>query len=165
MAVAAWKQCFKFCGYLCGSIAALNIWFWIGMTVFQSMGNPYITKEILLIEDLTQYDGDKAKDFVIVFAVCIAVSAFPFLLILRIAPVISLMLTTLSFLVPAESCLLHYLLLVHQVPLLSGQRCSRLLRWQQWRRPCQPGLRHQPTSGERQRRRRTIPATHDGQSG
>ena len=120
MAVAAWKQCFKFCGYLCGSIAALNIWFWIGMTVFQSMGNPYITKEILLIEDLTQYDGDKAKDFVIVFAVCIAVSAFPFLLILRIAPVISLMLTTLSFLVPAESCLLHYLLLVHQVPLLLG---------------------------------------------
>merc|ERR1712156_329231 len=117
------------------------------------------------IEDLTQYDGDKAKDFVMVFAVCIGVSAFPFLLILRIAPVISLMLTTLSFHLPAESRLLRFLLLVHQVPLLSGQRCSSLLRWQQWRRPCQPGLRHQSTSSERQRRRRTIPATHDGQSG
>ena len=101
MAVAAWKQCFKFCGYLCGTLAALNIWFWIGMTLFQAMGNPYITKEILLIEDLNAYKGDKAKDFVMVFAVCIGVSVLLFPLTLTTAPVISLMLTTLSFLLLA----------------------------------------------------------------
>ena len=42
------------------------------------MGNPYITKEILLIEDLNAYKGDKAKDFVLVFAVCIGVSVHLF---------------------------------------------------------------------------------------
>lgn len=101
MAVAAWKQCFKFCGYLCGTLAALNIWFWIGMTLFTAMGNPYITKEILLIEDLNAYKDDKAKDFVMVFAVCIGVSVHLFPLILTTAPVISLMLTTLSLLLSA----------------------------------------------------------------
>ena len=113
MAVAAWKQCFKFCGYLCGTLAALNIWFWIGMTAFTAMGNPYITKEILLIEDLHEYKGEKAKDFVTVFAICIGVSVHCFPLILTTALVISFMLTTLSFLLSAQCSLLHRLLLVH----------------------------------------------------
>ena len=75
MAVAAWKQCFKFCGYLCGALAALNIWFWIGMTIFQAAGNPYITEEVLLLK-FTDYKSDDATKFVTVFAVCIAVSFF-----------------------------------------------------------------------------------------
>ena len=53
------------------------------MTIFQAIGNPYITKEILLIEDdLMAYKNDpKAKDFVTVFAVCIGVSLVDFFLI------------------------------------------------------------------------------------
>ena len=47
MAVAGWAKCFKFCGYLCGFLAALNIWFWIGCTIFQAIGSPYITEEML----------------------------------------------------------------------------------------------------------------------
>jgi len=37
----------KKCGYLCGFLAALNIWFWIGITVFNSMDNAWIRQELL----------------------------------------------------------------------------------------------------------------------
>ena len=75
MALTPCMSCLKQCGYLCGTLAALNIWFWIGMTIFQAAGNPYITEEVLLLK-FTDYKGDTAKDFVTVFAVCIAVSFF-----------------------------------------------------------------------------------------
>ena len=70
MALTPCMSCMKQCGYLCGGLAALNIWFWIGMTVFNAMGNPWITKEILLIEN---YQADVSR-FTTVFAICIAVS-------------------------------------------------------------------------------------------
>lgn len=72
MALTPCMSCMKQCGYLCGGLAALNIWFWIGMTVFNAMGNPWITKEILLIED---YQADVSR-FTTVFAICIAVSIY-----------------------------------------------------------------------------------------
>ena len=70
MALTPCMSCLKQCGYLCGGLAALNIWFWIGMTVFNAMGNPWITKEILLIEN---YQADVSR-FTTVFAICVAVS-------------------------------------------------------------------------------------------
>ena len=74
MAVAAWKSCFKFCGYLCGALAALNIWFFIGLTIFQSTnnGNPYLVEEMLGAPITSFKDYDK---FITVFGICIGVSS------------------------------------------------------------------------------------------
>ena len=71
MAISGCMQCLKSCGYLCGTLAALNIWFWLGMTVFNAMGNPWITKEILLYDDYLDKDAER---FTTVFAACILVS-------------------------------------------------------------------------------------------
>ena len=70
MALTPCMSCLKQCGYLCGMLAALNIWFWIGMTVFNAMDNKWIKKEILLYDS---YTADTSK-FTTVFAVCVAVS-------------------------------------------------------------------------------------------
>ena len=77
MAISPCMQCLKTCGFLCGTLAALNIWFWIGMTVFNAMGNPWITKEILLYDDFLDKDAER---FTTVFAACILVSPLIFLI-------------------------------------------------------------------------------------
>ena len=69
MALTPCMSCLKQCGYLCGGLAALNIWFWIGMTIFNAMDNPWIKKELLLMD----YTADVSR-FTTVFAICIAVS-------------------------------------------------------------------------------------------
>ena len=69
MALTPCMSCLKQCGYLCGGLAALNIWFWIGMTVFNAMDNPWIKKELLLMD----YTSDVSR-FTTVFGICIAVS-------------------------------------------------------------------------------------------
>ena len=71
MAISACMNCLKSCGYLCGLLAGLNIWFWIGMTVFNAMDNPWIKKEML---NYPSYNSDSSR-FTIVFGVCIAVSS------------------------------------------------------------------------------------------
>ena len=70
MALTPCMSCMKQCGYLCGGLAALNIWFWIGMTVFNAMGNPWIKKEILL---MPSFDSDTER-FTTVFAIVAGVS-------------------------------------------------------------------------------------------
>ena len=70
MALTPCMSCLKQCGYLCGMLAALNIWFWIGMTIFNAMGNPWIKKEILLMKS---YEADTDR-YTTVFAIVIAVS-------------------------------------------------------------------------------------------
>ena len=77
MALSPAMQCFKVCGYLCGALAALNIWFWIGMTIMQAtasdgMGNPWINSEILKYDKFLDRDANR---FVTVFAACIGVSS------------------------------------------------------------------------------------------
>ena len=69
MALSGCMSCLKSCGYLCGLLAVLNIWFFIGLTVFNAMDNPWIKKELLLME----YTAD-ASQFTAVFGICIAVS-------------------------------------------------------------------------------------------
>ena len=69
MALTACMQCLKSCGYLCGLLAALNIWFWLGMTIFNAMGNPWINMEILK-ED---FAADTSR-FTTVFAIVLVVS-------------------------------------------------------------------------------------------
>ena len=40
----------KKCGYMCGFLAALNLWFWIGITIFNSMDNPFIREKLLKMD-------------------------------------------------------------------------------------------------------------------
>ena len=68
-------SCLKQCGYLCGLLAALNIWFWIGMTIFNAMDNPWIKKEVL---GMSTYTTDTSR-YTTVFAICIVVSNRNFL--------------------------------------------------------------------------------------
>ena len=68
MALTPCMSCLKQCGYLCGFLAALNIWFWIGITVFNSMDNPWIKERILVIE-ITEDASDWTTTFAIVAVV------------------------------------------------------------------------------------------------
>ena len=70
MAITPCMSCLKTCGYLCGTLAALNIWFWIGMTVFNSMDNPWIKKEIIKLDSYTE----DASKYTTIFAMCVVVS-------------------------------------------------------------------------------------------
>ena len=45
---------------MCGTFAALNIWFFIGLTIFQHMGNPYLCFKMLGFE-WTEYNSPEAK--------------------------------------------------------------------------------------------------------
>ena len=73
MAISACMNCLKSCGYLCGLLAALNIWFWIGMTIFNAMDNPWIKTEML---NYTEFNADTSR-YTTVFGACIAVSISP----------------------------------------------------------------------------------------
>ena len=46
-------QCLKVCGFICGLSSALNIWFWLGMTVFSAMDNTYLKIEFEGYESAT----------------------------------------------------------------------------------------------------------------
>ena len=70
MAISGCMSCLKTCGYLCGVLAALNIWFWIGMTVFNSMDNPWIKKEIIKLDSYTE----DASKYTTIFGMCVLVS-------------------------------------------------------------------------------------------
>ena len=69
MALTPCMSCLKSCGYLCGGLAALNIWFWLGMTIFNSMNNVFIKQEFLLMP----LDGN-SSEFTKVFAIVVIVS-------------------------------------------------------------------------------------------
>ena len=71
MAISACMQCLKTCGYLCGLLAALNIWFWIGMTIFNAMDNPWLKKDLFLYEN---FNSDSSR-FTTVFAIVVVVSS------------------------------------------------------------------------------------------
>jgi len=71
MALTPCMSCLKTCGYLCGILSALNIWFWLGLTIFNAMGNPWIAKNMLLYPKLTE---DTSR-FTTVFAICLVVSS------------------------------------------------------------------------------------------
>ena len=70
MALTPCMSCLKQCGLLCGGLAALNIWFWIGMTIFNAMDNKWIKKEVLLLES---YEADTSR-YTTIFAIVIGVS-------------------------------------------------------------------------------------------
>ena len=73
MAISACMQCLKTCGYLCGGLAALNIWFWLGMTIFNAMDNLWLKKNVMLYEGSDWIDADSSS-FTKIFGACIVVS-------------------------------------------------------------------------------------------
>ena len=65
------KQKFgKCCGVFCSFLACLNLWFFIGMTTFQAMGNAF------LIENMEKFTnaGDDASNWTTAFAITAGVS-------------------------------------------------------------------------------------------
>ena len=125
MALTPCMSCLKQCGYLCGGLAALNIWFWIGMTIFNAMDNKWIKKEVLLLES---YEADTSR-YTTVFAVCIGVSIKFFFNFLTCAN------EDVNWDV-VEHSLLYWMLRVHFIKVLSGQGCGWVLHgW--WRCSCQ----------------------------
>ena len=46
MALTDKQKLGKCCGIFCAFLACLNIWFFIGITVFQAMNNPYLKIEL-----------------------------------------------------------------------------------------------------------------------
>ena len=71
MALTPCMSLMKQCGYLCGLLAALNIWFWLGVTIFNSMDNPWIKERILVMEITAD-----ASAWTPVFGIVAAVSIF-----------------------------------------------------------------------------------------
>ena len=77
MALTPCMSLMKQCGYLCGLLAALNLWFWIGVTVFNSMDNPWIKERILVMEITADASG-----YTTVFVIVAVVSNFAYFSIL-----------------------------------------------------------------------------------
>ena len=73
MAISGCMSCLKTCGYLCGGLAALNIWFWLGMTIFNSMDNLWLKKNVMKYEGSEWATADASK-FTTIFGMCILVS-------------------------------------------------------------------------------------------
>ena len=69
MALSPCASLCKQCGYLCGLLAALNVWFWLGVTIFNSMDNPWIKERILVMEITAD-----ASEYTTVFGIVAAVS-------------------------------------------------------------------------------------------
>merc|ERR1711994_393879 len=70
MAISGCMSCLKTCGYLCGGLAALNIWFWLGMTIFNSMDNLWLKKNVMKYEGSEWATADASK-FTTIFGMCI----------------------------------------------------------------------------------------------
>ena len=46
MALTDKQKLGKCCGIFCSFLACLNIWFFLGMTIFQGMGNAFVKEEL-----------------------------------------------------------------------------------------------------------------------
>ena len=67
------KQKFgKCCGIFCSFLACLNIWFFLGMTIFQAMGNSFVKIEL---EKFTNADDD-SSNYLIAFIIVLIVSNY-----------------------------------------------------------------------------------------
>ena len=65
------KQKFgKCCGIFCSFLACLNVWFFIGLTAFQAMNNPYMKIKLEGFENA----GDESSQWLIAFGTTIGVS-------------------------------------------------------------------------------------------
>ena len=65
------KQTFgKCCGIFCSFLACLNIWFFLGMTIFQAMNNAFVKIELEKFDNA----GDDGSNYLTSFAVTLGVS-------------------------------------------------------------------------------------------
>ena len=69
------KQKFgKCCGIFCSFLAVLNIWFFLGLTTFQAMNNPYLKIELEGFENA----GDDSSAWLTSFGIVLGVSSLAF---------------------------------------------------------------------------------------
>ena len=69
------KQKFgKCCGIFCSFLAVLNIWFFLGLTTFQAMNNPYLKIELEGFENA----GDDSSAWLTSFGIVLGVSRLTF---------------------------------------------------------------------------------------
>ena len=67
------KQKFgKCCGIFCSFLACLNIWFFLGMTIFQAMGNSFVKIEL---EKFANADDDSGN-WLLAFGIVLIVSNY-----------------------------------------------------------------------------------------
>ena len=65
------KQKFgKCCGIFCSFLAMLNIWFFLGVTTFQAMNNPYLKIELEGFENAS----DDSSQWTVAFGIVLGVS-------------------------------------------------------------------------------------------
>ena len=61
----------KCCGIFCSFLACLNIWFFLGMTIFQGMNNPFMKIELEGFDNA----GDESSNWLTAFIYVLAVSS------------------------------------------------------------------------------------------
>ena len=70
MALTDKQRLGKCCGIFCAFLACLNIWFFIGLSVFQAMNNPYLKIELEAFENA----GDDSSNWLTAFLTTLGVS-------------------------------------------------------------------------------------------
>ena len=70
MALTDKQKLGKCCGIFCSFLACLNIWFFIGMTTFQAMGNAFVKEELEKFKNAE----DDSSNWLTGFAITLVVS-------------------------------------------------------------------------------------------
>ena len=70
MALTDKQKLGKCCGIFCSFLACLNIWFFLGLTVFQASGSPYMKLELEMFDQAS----NDANNWTVAFAISLAVS-------------------------------------------------------------------------------------------
>ena len=65
MALTDKQKLGKCCGIFCSFLACLNIWFFLGLTTFQAMGNPYVKIELEAFENASDDASNWVTGFII----------------------------------------------------------------------------------------------------
>ena len=75
MALTDKQKCGKCCGIFCSFLACLNIWFFIGMTIFQAKSNAFMKTKLENFENA----GDDSSNWTTAFAITLGVSKYLFI--------------------------------------------------------------------------------------
>ena len=72
MALTDKQKLGKCCGIFCSFLACLNIWFFLGMTIFQGMNNAFVKTQLEKFPNA----GDDSSNWLTAFGITLGVSIF-----------------------------------------------------------------------------------------